>query len=93
MNYIDSHSLIKHFITSLLFSSPRHPFSDAQKKAILHWAKELGARNVPSLNTIKRHQKHLDDLVGSPTEKVTAHSGNIFYFNNIANAIAKVHLI
>ncbi|KAG1908796.1 uncharacterized protein F5891DRAFT_1180360 [Suillus fuscotomentosus] len=32
-----------HFVTSLLFSSLRLPFSDAQKRAILSWAQELGA--------------------------------------------------
>ncbi|KAG2079812.1 uncharacterized protein F5147DRAFT_749462 [Suillus discolor] len=55
-------------MTSLLFSSPRLPFSDAQKKAC---------------------QLFIEDLVGRPTEKVTARSGNIFYINNIANTIAK----
>ncbi|KAI6156015.1 hypothetical protein BKA82DRAFT_4326857 [Pisolithus tinctorius] len=30
-----------HFLTVILFNSPRLPFSDPQKKAILDWAKEL----------------------------------------------------
>ncbi|KAG1753908.1 uncharacterized protein EDB91DRAFT_1043935, partial [Suillus paluster] len=77
------------FITALLFSSPRLPFSDAQKKAVLNWAKELGARDVPSLYAIKKSQAFVEDTVGQPTEKVSARSGNIFYINNIANAIAK----
>ncbi|KAG1872268.1 hypothetical protein F4604DRAFT_1881049 [Suillus subluteus] len=67
-----------HFITSLLFSSPRLPFSEVQKKAVLSWAKELG-----------KCQSHLQYLVGDPTEKVTSHSSNTFYINNIAKAIAK----
>ncbi|KAG2354908.1 hypothetical protein BDR07DRAFT_1493914 [Suillus spraguei] len=57
------------FVTALLFSSPCLPFSDAQKKATLNWAKEL-------------------DLLGQPTEKVTAQSRNTFYINNIAKAIS-----
>ncbi|KAG1832128.1 hypothetical protein EV424DRAFT_1313330, partial [Suillus variegatus] len=77
------------FTTSLLFSSPRLPFSDAQKKAVLNWAKQLGAKNVPSLDGTKKCQLFIEDLVGRPTEKVTAQSGNIFYINDIANAIAK----
>ncbi|KAL4080891.1 hypothetical protein J3A83DRAFT_4367325 [Scleroderma citrinum] len=32
-----------HFITSLLFNSAHLLFSDAQKQAVLNWAKELGA--------------------------------------------------
>ncbi|KAG2752138.1 hypothetical protein P692DRAFT_201687974, partial [Suillus brevipes Sb2] len=77
------------FVTSLLFSSPHLPFSDAQKKAVLNWARELGAQNVPSLDATKKCQLFIEDLVGQPTEKVTARSGNIFYLNDIANAIAK----
>ncbi|KAG1803360.1 hypothetical protein EV424DRAFT_1331009, partial [Suillus variegatus] len=78
-----------YFITSLLFSSPRLPFSEAQKKAILNWAKELGARNLPTLGAIKKLHTGLEDLMGDPTEKVTSQSGNIFYINSVAKAIAK----
>ncbi|KAG2099140.1 hypothetical protein BD769DRAFT_1631222 [Suillus cothurnatus] len=78
-----------HFITALLFSSPRLPFSEAQKKAILSWAKELGARDVPSLYALNRSQETIQKLVGDPTEKVTARSGNIFYFNDVGKAVAK----
>lgn len=77
-------------MTSLLFSSPRLPFSDAQKRAILSWAQELGARDVPSLGAIKKSHRYLDNLIGDPTEKVTARSGNIFYINDVVKLIAKV---
>ncbi|KAG1792534.1 uncharacterized protein BJ212DRAFT_1490639 [Suillus subaureus] len=60
------------FVTSLLFSSPCLPFSDAQKKVVLNWARELGTQNVPSLNATKKCQLFVEDLVGQPTEKVTA---------------------
>ncbi|KAG0693799.1 hypothetical protein DFH29DRAFT_774696, partial [Suillus ampliporus] len=76
------------FVTALLFSSPRLPFSDTQKKAVLNWAKELGARDVPSLYATKKCQTFVEDLVGQPTEKVAARSGNTFYINNIVKAIA-----
>jgi hypothetical protein len=39
---------------------------------------------------MKKCQSHLQDLVGDPTEKVMSHSGNTFYINNVAKAIAKV---
>ncbi|KAG2086478.1 hypothetical protein BD769DRAFT_1320705, partial [Suillus cothurnatus] len=78
-----------HFITALLFSSPRLPFSEAQKKAILSWAKELGALDVPSLYALNRFQETVKTLVGNSTEKVTARSGNIFYLNDVGQAVAK----
>ncbi|KAG2129941.1 hypothetical protein DEU56DRAFT_692012, partial [Suillus clintonianus] len=78
-----------HFLTSLLFSSARLPFSDAQKRAILGWAKELGARDIPSLKAVKQSNERICELVGNPTRKVTSASGNIFYINDIWHAIAK----
>ncbi|KAG2122908.1 hypothetical protein DEU56DRAFT_697074, partial [Suillus clintonianus] len=78
-----------HYITALLFSSPRLPFSEAQKKAVLSWAREIGARDVPSLYALNRVQESVRTLVGNPTEKITAPSGNIFYLNDVGKAVAK----
>ncbi|KAG1887729.1 hypothetical protein F4604DRAFT_1916551 [Suillus subluteus] len=78
-----------HFITSLLFSSPHLPFSETQKKAILNWARDLGTQNVPSLGSMKKCHTYLDNLVSNPTQQATSHSGDVFYINNIAEAIAK----
>jgi hypothetical protein len=78
------------FKTDLLFSSPRLPFSEAQKQAVLNWAKELHACDVPTLSSIKSCRQHIQGLVGKPTEKVVSASGNIFYINDVARAIANV---
>ncbi|KAI6021802.1 hypothetical protein BKA83DRAFT_4055361 [Pisolithus microcarpus] len=78
-----------HFLTELLFSSPRLPFSEPQKRAILSWAKELGARDVPSLYSLNSCHEEIKKLIGDPTKKVVSASGNVFYINDIANAIAK----
>ncbi|KAI6138558.1 hypothetical protein BKA82DRAFT_158153 [Pisolithus tinctorius] len=78
-----------HFLTELLFSSPRLPFSEPQKRAILSWAKELGARDIPSLYSLNRCHEEIKNLIGNPTRKVVSASGNIFYINDIANSIAK----
>jgi hypothetical protein len=83
--------LPKHFLTALLFSSARLPFSDVQKKAVLSWAKELGAHDVPSLKAVKESNEHICELVGNPMRKVTSASGNVFYINDIWHAIAKVN--
>jgi len=77
-------------MTSLLFSSAWLPFSEAQKRAVLSWARDLGARDVPSLWAIKQSNERIHGLVGNPTCKVTSASGNIFYINDIGHAIAKV---
>lgn len=78
------------FLTGLLFSSPRLRFSEAQKSAVLQWAKDLKAPEVPTLGALKRSSKQILDLVGQPTEKVTSASGNIFYLNDVGKAISKV---
>ncbi|KAI0345233.1 hypothetical protein BDW22DRAFT_1470253, partial [Trametopsis cervina] len=77
------------FITDLLFSSPRLRFSQAQKKAVLAWAKALHAKDVPSLYALTKGQESVKKLVGNPTQKFTSKSGNIFYINDIGHAIAK----
>lgn len=80
----------KHFVTSLLFSSARLPFSEAQKTAVLSWARDLSAHNVPSLRALKQSNERIHGLVGNPMRKVTSASGNIFYINDIGHAITKV---
>ncbi|KIJ12442.1 hypothetical protein PAXINDRAFT_14766 [Paxillus involutus ATCC 200175] len=67
------------FVTHLLFSSPRLRFSQAQKNAVLAWARELGAPEVPSLYA---------KLLGDPMEQVKMVSGNTFYLNTISKAVA-----
>ncbi len=78
------------FLSDVLFSSPRLRFSEAQKIAVLNWAKELGAKNVPSLYAIKKCQDQIRKLVGPSTERVVSRSGTVFYLNDIGNAISKV---
>jgi len=78
------------FITNLLFSSPRLRFSHAQKQAVLNWAREMGANDVPSLWALSLWQKKIAERVGHPTEKVTSMLGNTFHINDIGKAIAKV---
>ncbi|KAF8546850.1 hypothetical protein OG21DRAFT_1399235, partial [Imleria badia] len=76
------------FLTHLLFSSPRLRFSQAQKAAVLTWAKDLGAPEVPSMYAMKKAQECFMGLLGTPTEKITATSGNVFYLNALSKAIA-----
>ncbi|KAG2335355.1 hypothetical protein BDR05DRAFT_859219, partial [Suillus weaverae] len=68
--------------------STRLRFSEAQKKAVLSWAREMGAQNVPTLYALRKAQDHVRSCIRNPTRKVTASSGNIFYINSIGSAIA-----
>ncbi|KAH9007487.1 hypothetical protein EDB84DRAFT_1242287, partial [Lactarius hengduanensis] len=52
------------YLTDMLFSSPRLRFSEQQKKAVLSWASQLGARNVPSLYALSQCQQHIKDIIG-----------------------------
>ncbi|KAG1753110.1 hypothetical protein EDD22DRAFT_981618 [Suillus occidentalis] len=81
--------LLKHFLTVLLFSSTQLPFSDVQKRAMLSWAKDLGAHDVPSLKAIKQSNECACKLVSNPMQKVTSASSDIFYINDIWHAISK----
>lgn len=65
-------------------------FSEAQKAAILTWAKELGVKNVPSAYAIKKCQEQIHKLIGDPTDKFVSNSGTVFYMNDVGKAIAKV---
>ncbi|KAI6017434.1 hypothetical protein EDC04DRAFT_2549277, partial [Pisolithus marmoratus] len=79
-----------HFLTELLFSSPWLALSEAQKRAILSWAKELGAWDVLSLYGLNGCHEEIKKLIGNPTKKVISALGNVFYINNVANVIAKL---
>ncbi|KAH7905869.1 hypothetical protein BJ138DRAFT_1094753 [Hygrophoropsis aurantiaca] len=79
---------VSEFVTHVLFSSPRLRFSEAQKRAVLQWAKDLGAPSVPSLYAVKKTRERIQKLLGNPTEKVIATSGNAFYLNAVSKAIS-----
>lgn len=76
-------------MTDLLFNSPRLRFSRAQQQAILLWAKELGA-NVPSYDRLRNCQAALKEATGDPTTRQESGRGNVWYLNEIGDAIAKV---
>ena len=77
-------------MTHTLFSSATLRFSEPQKRAILQWAKSMNAPNVPTSYAISKISERIQSLVGDPTRKVVSSSGNVFYINDIAKAIAKV---
>jgi len=81
------------FLTDLLFNSPNLRFSVPQKRAILKWAKDLGAQEVPTLYGLEKLEETLTSALGDPTKEVCSRKGNIFYINEIGAAIAKVKFV
>lgn len=77
------------FLTDILFNSPRLRFSEAQKRAVLKWGKDLGAQDVPTLYALEKMQKELTESFGDPTSEKRTHKGSIFYINEIGAAISK----
>lgn len=58
---------------------------------MLSWAKELGAE-VPVYNTLRATQEGLLKELGDPTRREQSGRGNVFYLNEIGDAIAKVFI-
>ncbi len=81
---------IQTFFTHTLFSSVNLRFSEAQKSTILEWGKAMKAPNVPIKYVFAKIVECIRKLVGDPTRKVVSLSGNVFYINDVAQAIAKV---
>ncbi|EGO30400.1 hypothetical protein SERLADRAFT_404585 [Serpula lacrymans var. lacrymans S7.9] len=69
-------------------STPTYPWPSQEKKAVLSWAKELSAHNVPTLHALKKCQERICKLVGNPTKKKTTNTSHVFYQNSVARAIA-----
>ncbi|KAH9175921.1 hypothetical protein EDB89DRAFT_2240784 [Lactarius sanguifluus] len=77
------------YLTDMLFSSPRLRFSEQQKKAVLNWASQLGARNVPSLYALSQFQERIKDIVGNSVTAVTSGAGDKLYIRDIPQMIAE----
>lgn len=55
--------------------------------------KELGAKDIPSLPTLRCVQEKLGARCGIRTKQYKSAQGNVFYVNDIPSQIAKVHEI
>ena len=76
----------------LLFNSPRLRFSRVQQKAMLTWARELGA-SVPNYNQYRQAHALISEQVRKPPQRQATGDGNIWYLNEIGDMIAKGHVI
>ncbi|KAJ6533199.1 hypothetical protein B0H19DRAFT_1214025 [Mycena capillaripes] len=68
---------------------PRCRFSSAQMSLIIHFAKQLGAPDVPSLKGFRKMQQMLQSTCGNKPVKITSQFGNVFYMNDIRETLAR----
>ncbi|KAF8263119.1 hypothetical protein EI94DRAFT_1704260 [Lactarius quietus] len=77
------------YLLDMLDNLPRLRMSNKHLEAILFVMRESGARDVPSLDTLRRLQSKLSDSFNcKPTHHVSA-DGNIYYINDIVAQIAE----
>ncbi|KAF7357265.1 hypothetical protein MSAN_01321700 [Mycena sanguinolenta] len=75
-------------LLDVLDNLPRCRFTSAQMSLVIHFAKSLGAPNVPSLKGLRRIQKDLHLKCGKEPVKVHSAMGNILYVNDLRESIA-----
>ncbi|KAJ7197514.1 hypothetical protein B0H12DRAFT_1037871 [Mycena haematopus] len=68
---------------------PRCRFSSAQMSLIIHFAKQLGVPDVPSLKAFRKMQQTFQSVCGIKPTKITSQFGNIFYMNDIRETLAR----
>ncbi|KAJ7902860.1 hypothetical protein B0H14DRAFT_2329467 [Mycena olivaceomarginata] len=68
---------------------PRCRFSSAQMSLIIHFARQLGAPDVPSLKGFRKMQQMLQSTCGNEPVKITSQFGNVFYMNDIRETLAR----
>lgn len=78
------------FLTDVLFNCARLNFSRAQQEALLDWANELGAHDLPTMYGLYKYQKEMKKELGDPTCRQVSAQGNIWYLNEIGESLAKV---
>lgn len=78
------------FLTDVLFNSRELRFSRMQKEAILKWARDLGAKDVPSLFALEKLQECLSCSLGKPTVEKRSRDQDIYYMNDVGMALARV---
>ena len=70
----------------------RSVFSQRQLGLFLWLLSVNGVDDLPSLNTLKNYDKHLQDLCGIDMIHYKGSLGHIFYVNSLAQIIAQVSL-
>ena len=72
----------------MMLNLPRNRMSESQVRMVLFVLKELGCKDIPSLETLHRIQADLNKKISIPTVRHESHEGNVFYANDLAAQIA-----
>jgi hypothetical protein len=81
------------YLLDMLDNLPRLRMSDKHMEAILFVLRESGAQDVPSLDTLRRLQSNLSEMIATKPNRHISADGNIYYINNIAAQVAEVSLL
>ncbi|KAF7374456.1 hypothetical protein MSAN_00329700 [Mycena sanguinolenta] len=76
-------------LLDIMDNLPRCRFTSAQMSLVLHFAKQLGVADVPSLKALRKTQQKLQYSCSTKPQKSRSHLGNIFYINDIRDSIAR----
>ncbi|CAE6516777.1 unnamed protein product [Rhizoctonia solani] len=79
----DPYSRKSIFLTHSLFNAPTIQFSKAQQMAVLDWAFEMGAPDVPSMYELDKCSKKIKGLMGDSTRMFKTQTGHVFYVNQV----------
>ncbi|KAJ6514774.1 hypothetical protein DFH09DRAFT_1251422 [Mycena vulgaris] len=77
------------FLLDTLDNLPRQRVSNSLMRVFLWILSEGGARDVPSLDALRKFQATLHTKGGVPTVPWTSSQGNVFYLNDLRVIIAK----
>lgn len=83
--------VLQTFLLSLLANLPRHPFSHVQLRLVLSFARAMAKTPIPTWYAYEKDSKAVLEAVGGSKQHMhTSPEGNIFYHNDLGEALRRV---